>query len=260
MALGLAASGYGVVAVDLDAESAEACATQALAYGVAARAMAADVRDPRFLERIVAAAGELGASGGPTVLVNSVAGWVAERYPDSEAWVPPTLDLTDATLLSQLVLEPMRSRGGGAIVNVIAGGAGTDQEARLIRFTATFAPVARRFDVRAMCVTADRLIVPATDVLAAVLDLIHRGDPGAIVELRGSRAARLDTGGAAGRSGSGGWVGRSGGGNGEGRSGSGGWVGRSGGSDGEGRSGSGGWAGRSGGGGRVGVRALFARR
>ncbi|XVU27611.1 SDR family NAD(P)-dependent oxidoreductase [Actinoplanes sp. CA-054009] len=185
IALGLAASGYGVVAVDLDAESAEACATQALAYGVAARAMAADVRDPRFLERVVAAAGELGASGGPAVLVNSVAGWVAERYPQVEAWVPPTLDLTDATLLSQLVLEPMRSRGGGAIVNVIAGGAGGDQEARLVRFTGTFAGAAQRFGVRAMCVTADRLIVPATDVLAAVLDLIHRGAPGAIVELRG---------------------------------------------------------------------------
>ncbi|XVV14821.1 SDR family NAD(P)-dependent oxidoreductase [Actinoplanes sp. CA-131856] len=185
IALGLAASGYGVVAVDLDAASAEACAVQALAYGVAARAMAADVRDPRFLERIVAAAGELGASGGPSVLVNSVAGWVAERYPQVEAWVPPTLDLTDVTLLSQLVLDPMRSRGGGAIVNVIAGGAGGDQEARLVRFTGTFAGVAERFDVRAMCVTADRLIVPAADVLTAVLDLIDSGAPGAVVHLRG---------------------------------------------------------------------------
>ncbi|MFF5082900.1 SDR family NAD(P)-dependent oxidoreductase [Actinoplanes sp. NPDC000266] len=203
IALGLAASGYGVVAVDLDAESAEACAVQALAYGVAARAMAADVRDPLFLERIVAAAGELGASGGPSVLVNSVAGWVAERYPQVEAWVPPTLDLTDATLLSQLVLDPMGSRGGGAIVNVIAGGAGTDLEARLVRFTGTFAGVAERFGVRAMCVTADRLIVTAADVLNAVLDLIDRGGPGAIVELRGGQTARSDQDSHAGRTGTG---------------------------------------------------------
>lgn len=163
IASGLASAGYGIVAVDIDPDSAAACATQVRAFGVPARAVRADIRDPQYLERIVAVADELGGAG---ILVNSVGSG--------------TLDLTASMLLSQLVLEPMQAGGGGAIVNVVSS---PDAEDRLIRFTATLAGLADGYGVRAMCVTADPRRTHPADLVTAVLDLIERGRPGAVVQM-----------------------------------------------------------------------------
>ncbi|MFC7530258.1 SDR family NAD(P)-dependent oxidoreductase [Actinoplanes sp. GCM10030250] len=158
-ALGLAASGYGILAVDSDGGSAEACATQMQAYGVPALALAADVRDPRDLERIVTVSTEW---GGPAVLVNCLPG--------------VALEVTAGMLLSHLVLEPMRQRGGGAIVNVAPESSG------LITYTGGLAGPATDFGVRAMTVTTDPR-TPPSEVVAAVLDLIGQGAPGAVAAL-----------------------------------------------------------------------------
>jgi NAD(P)-dependent dehydrogenase (short-subunit alcohol dehydrogenase family) len=163
IASGLASAGYGIVAVDVDPDSAAACATQVRAFGVPARAVRADIRDPQYLEQIVAVADELGGAG---VLVNSAG--------------DGTLDLTASMLLSQLVLEPMRAHGGGAIVNVVSS---PDAGDRLIRFTATLAGPADGYGVRAMCVTADPRRTHPADLVTAVLDLIQRGRAGAVVQM-----------------------------------------------------------------------------
>ncbi|MEV4343144.1 hypothetical protein AB0J83_01495 [Actinoplanes sp. NPDC049596] len=110
---GLAAAGYGVVAVDSDLGSAQACATRAWAYGVPAGGLPAEVGEPGVGERIVAVAGELGDGRGPAVLVNWVAGWVAERCSQVEEWVPATLDVGGAAALSWLLLGAMGVRGVG---------------------------------------------------------------------------------------------------------------------------------------------------
>ena len=54
IALALAGAGYGILAADIDGDSAAACAAQARSYGVPAQAVRADLRDPLYLERIVA--------------------------------------------------------------------------------------------------------------------------------------------------------------------------------------------------------------
>ncbi|MBG0565520.1 HoxN/HupN/NixA family nickel/cobalt transporter [Actinoplanes aureus] len=164
IASGLASAGYGIVAVDTDPGSAEACATQVRAFGVPARALRADIRDPRYLDRIVDAADEL---GGPGVLVNSVSGSGEE--------------MTAAMLVSQHLLEPMRAGGGGEIVNVVSA---PEAEDRLIRFTASLAGPAQGYGVRAMCVTADPRRTHPADLVTAVLDLIQLGRAGAVVQMQ----------------------------------------------------------------------------
>jgi NAD(P)-dependent dehydrogenase (short-subunit alcohol dehydrogenase family) len=218
IALGLAHAGYGVVVADIDEQAARACAKLIEAYGTPARALAADVREPHDLNRIVALAREL---GGPHVLVNNAGGWTPQRqYPQAKAteWASTIdLNLTAPMRLSQLVLDPMRARGGGAIVNIASsGGIGFESygspeygaaKAGLIRFTATLAGLAGTHGVRMMCVAPDwiglsraqtqwqrmsaaeratsRPLIPPADVVDVVLDLIRRGTGGTVVEMWG---------------------------------------------------------------------------
>jgi 3-oxoacyl-[acyl-carrier protein] reductase len=163
IALGLAAAGYGIIAVDQDLGGAAAASTQIQGYGVRALPLAADLRDARSLDSIVAVAAEW---GGPAVLVNSVA----------DATGTPALDLASAMLLSQLMLDPMRGRGGGAIVNI------APDTAALARYTAGLAGPASSFGVRAMGVGAAGSAHPA-DVVAAVLTLVRQGTAGSVTEL-----------------------------------------------------------------------------
>ncbi|WP_433306772.1 SDR family NAD(P)-dependent oxidoreductase [Actinoplanes sp. CA-030573] len=206
----LAGNGYRVVIADVDGRAAEACAR---AIGPAARAVAADVREPGDLDRIVTAACEL---GDPSVLVNNAGGWSPRRqYPEAPAdeWTATlALNLTAPMRLGQLMLEPMRAAGGGAIVN-IASSAGVGAEpygspeygaakAGLIRFTTSAAGLARSHGVRVMCVVpgwigldrahaeqarmdpADRLpLIPPSEIAGVVLDLVRRGASGTVVEM-----------------------------------------------------------------------------
>lgn len=218
IALGLAHAGYGVVVADIDEQAAQVCVDLIEAYGTPARALGADVREPRDVSRIVAVAQEL---GGPHVLVNNAGGWTAQRqYPLATAteWASTIdLNLIAPMRLSQLVLDPMRAQGGGAIVNIASsGGIGFESygspeygaaKAGLIRFTASLAGLAATHGVRMMCVAPDwiglsrartewqrmsageratsRPLIPPADVVAVVLDLIQQGTGGTVVEMWG---------------------------------------------------------------------------
>ncbi|MBW6438741.1 SDR family NAD(P)-dependent oxidoreductase [Actinoplanes hulinensis] len=167
IALGLAGAGYGILAADLDADSAAACAAQARSYGVPAQAVRPDVRQPGYLERIVAVADEW---GGPVVLVNAGAG----------GWPSPVPGRTAEMHLTDLTRESMRIRGGGAILNVVPS-ASADTPA-LVRFTADRA--ADRDGVRIMCLTTDQPFTTPDEAVTAVLDLIRHGRAGTVVALQ----------------------------------------------------------------------------
>jgi NAD(P)-dependent dehydrogenase (short-subunit alcohol dehydrogenase family) len=218
IALGLAHAGYGVVVADVDDRAALACAESIEAGGTPARAVCADVRERRDLDRIVAVAREL---GGPHVLVNNAGGWTRRRqYPQAtpDEWAATiNLNLIAPMTLSQLVLEPMRAQGGGSIISIASsGGIGFDAygspeygaaKAGLIRFTASLAGLAGTHGTRVMCVAPDwiglsraeeqwrrmsaderaasRPLIPPADVVAVVLDLIREGVGGTVVEMWG---------------------------------------------------------------------------
>ncbi|GID49267.1 hypothetical protein Aca07nite_65420 [Actinoplanes capillaceus] len=167
IAQSLAGAGYGILAADLDADSAAACATQARGYGVAAQAVRPDVRQPGYLERIVAVADEW---GGPVVLVNAGAG----------GWPSPVTGRTAEMHLTDLTRESMRIRGGGAILNVVPS-ASADTPA-LVRFTADRS--ADRDGVRIMCLTTDQPFTTPDEAVTAVLDLIRHGRAGTVVALQ----------------------------------------------------------------------------
>ena len=216
VALGLARAGFGVVVAEVDPTAAAECADRIEALGRPARVVAADVRERAGLDRIVAAADEL---GGPRVLVNNAGGWTPHRqYPSAtpEEWTATiALNLTAPMLLSQLVLELMRARGGGAIVNVASsagvglGAYGSPEygaaKAGLIRFTTSCAGLVDTHGVRMMAVVpgwigldrahaewerldpAERArlgpLIPPGEVVAAILDLVRDGAAGAVVEM-----------------------------------------------------------------------------
>jgi NAD(P)-dependent dehydrogenase (short-subunit alcohol dehydrogenase family) len=138
----LVAEGALVVAVDLD-EGALA----AREVGSSVAFVRGDVRVGADVEHVIAFAVE--RFGGLDVLVNN-AGGVSRgaQWPDASAleWrATLDLNLTGPMLATQLVLEPMRARGGGAVVN-IASSAGIEwtpydspeygaAKAGLVRFT-----------------------------------------------------------------------------------------------------------------------------
>jgi NAD(P)-dependent dehydrogenase (short-subunit alcohol dehydrogenase family) len=218
IAFGLARSGHGVVVADVDERAARACADQVEEYGVPARAIRADVCDAADLDRIMAAAREL---GGPHVLVNNAGGWTPERqYPQAAAaeWTATIeLNLIAPMRLTQLVLDPMRAHGGGAIVNIASsGGIGFEPygspeygaaKAGLIRLTSSLAGLESIDGVRVMCVAPDWIglsraqaqwermsaaerdrsgpLIPPSEVVDVILDLLRDGSGGTVVEMRG---------------------------------------------------------------------------
>ncbi|BCJ48490.1 3-oxoacyl-ACP reductase [Actinoplanes ianthinogenes] len=223
IALGLARGGYGVVVADIDEQAARACANVVEAHGVPARALRANVRERHDMDRIVAAAQAL---GGPHVLVNNAGGWTPRRqYPEATAseWAATIdLNLVAPMMLSQLVLDPMRAQGRGAIVNISSsGGVGFQSygspeygaaKAGLIRFTSTLGGLAGTDGIRVMCVAPDwiglsrahdqwqrmgaaeraasRPLIPPAEVVAVVLDLVQRGTGGTVVEMPGGDRPR----------------------------------------------------------------------
>jgi NAD(P)-dependent dehydrogenase (short-subunit alcohol dehydrogenase family) len=212
LAQGLADSGRHVLVADIDADAAEE--TAALIGG---RAVPADIRDPEECHRLVRLAVE---AGGPHTLINNAGGWTPgdKQYPDApaDAWTATmTLNLIAPMLLSQLVLEPMRALGGGAIVN-IASSAGAESDgygspeygsskAGLIRLTSSLAGLQESHGVRMTCIVPGWIglerahaqfaalapevraktppLIPPADVVALALELIATGRSGTVVEI-----------------------------------------------------------------------------
>ena len=117
--------------------------------------------------------------------------------------------------LSQLVLEPMRDLGGGAIVNIASSaGAGSDgygspeygsSKAGLIRLTSSLAGLEQSHGVRMTCIVPGWIglerahaqfaalapeerakmppLIPPDDVVALALNLIATGRSGTVVEI-----------------------------------------------------------------------------
>ena len=134
--------------------------------GSSAAFVRADARVGSDVERVIAFAVE--RFGGLDVLVNNAGGWGAANFPAATpfAW-GATLDLNlrAPMLATQLALEPMGSRGGGAVVNVAStAGLGLAPyaspeygaaKAGLIRFTASVAGLREEMGVRVNCVVPD---------------------------------------------------------------------------------------------------------
>lgn len=225
IACGLAAAGAGVVLADVDQRAAEETAAEVRRHGVVARVVTGDVREPDQADRLIRTATEL---GGPHVLVNNAGGWTrGSQYPAAEpiAWGGTiALNLTVPMLLSQLALGPMQAGGGGVVVNVASSGGVGDAgygspeyaaaKAGLIRFTSSLADLESTHGVRMTCVVpgwiglerarvqfaalsaAERRstppLIPPAAVVSVVLDLIHNGRSGAVVDLLdGDRPPRL---------------------------------------------------------------------
>jgi NAD(P)-dependent dehydrogenase (short-subunit alcohol dehydrogenase family) len=166
------AAGLGLVVVRrLVAEGCAVVVADVVSGALAAREggsrvefVRCDVRVGADLERAVAFAVE--RFGGLDVVVNN-AGGVSRgaQWPEASAleWrATLELNLSAPMLLTQLALEPMRARGGGAVVNV-ASSAGLGltpydspeygaAKAGLIRFTASVAGLRESVGVRVNCV------------------------------------------------------------------------------------------------------------
>lgn len=163
IALRLAAEGASVVAADVNEDAARETAGLIESQGRRAAGIRADVTSERDIRSMVDAAVE--RFGGLDVLVNSAGGTPQPHFPDAplEHW-RHTLDLnlTGPMATIQRAVEPMRARGGGAIVNVSSvAGIGYQPhdspeyaaaKAGLIRLTASLAPLAERDGIRVNCV------------------------------------------------------------------------------------------------------------
>jgi NAD(P)-dependent dehydrogenase (short-subunit alcohol dehydrogenase family) len=198
MAQRLADEGATVVVADVDDRAGHA-AVEALGDASFVRT---DVRVAGDVEHMVAVAEE--RHGGVDVLVNNAGGWgPTANYPYASAlqW-GSTLDLNlrAPMLATQLVLEPMRRRGGGAVVNIAStGGVGLAPyespeygaaKAGLIRFTACMAYAREETGVRVNCVVPDwieterakgELAAMTAEARAAEAPLVDPGELAAVV-------------------------------------------------------------------------------
>ncbi|MEN3285638.1 MAG: galactose dehydrogenase [Solirubrobacteraceae bacterium] len=228
------AAGLGLVVVRrLVAEGCAVVVADVVSGALAAREggsrvefVRCDVRVGADLERAVAFAVE--RFGGLDVVVNN-AGGVSRgaQWPEASAleWrATLDLNLSAPMLLTQLALEPMRARGGGAVVNV-ASSAGLGltpydspeygaAKAGLIRFTASVAGLRESVGVRVNCVVphwiglerahaelaamsaAERAAAPPfvdPEAIAETVAWLARSDSlaGRVVEMRGGSPRRL---------------------------------------------------------------------
>jgi NAD(P)-dependent dehydrogenase (short-subunit alcohol dehydrogenase family) len=160
------AEGATVVVADVDSVAGEA-AEGAIAGAGSGSFVRADVRVDGDVEHMIGVAAE--RHGGVDVLVNNAGGWgPTANYPYASPlqWGSALdLNLRAPMLATQLVLEPMRRRGGGAVINVAStGGLGMEPyespeygaaKAGLIRFTACMAYARADTGVRVNCVVPD---------------------------------------------------------------------------------------------------------
>jgi NAD(P)-dependent dehydrogenase (short-subunit alcohol dehydrogenase family) len=212
----LAAEGMRVVIADLDEQAGPATAAR-----IGGSFVAADVASEAGIREAVEAAGPVG------VLVNNAGGVEEPCFPaaDPARW-QRTLDLNlrAVMLATQLVLGPMRARGGGAIINIAStAGLGTAghwapeyavAKAGVVRFTACLAPLRETMGVRANCICPGLVNTPSSrrsragltpaelaalppvlapaDIAAAAMEFLADDTlAGRIMLCRGGEAARL---------------------------------------------------------------------
>jgi NAD(P)-dependent dehydrogenase (short-subunit alcohol dehydrogenase family) len=160
----LAAEGMHVVIADRDGETGPVTAER-----VGGTFIRTDLADRAGVHAAVDAAGPVG------VLVNNAGGVEEPCFPAAEpAKWEQTLDLNlrAVMLATQLVLAPMRERGGGAIINIAStAGLGTAvhdspeyaaAKAGVVRFTTCLAPLRDTMSVRVNCICPGLVDTPAS--------------------------------------------------------------------------------------------------
>jgi NAD(P)-dependent dehydrogenase (short-subunit alcohol dehydrogenase family) len=197
----LAADGARVVLADIDEEAGREAARQI----DGARFARADLTQRGDVERLLADA------EGLRVLVNNAGGWIGEaQFPDApfEDWSRALdLNLRGPMLATQLAIGPMRSAGGGVVVNV-ASSAGNEStpyaspeygaaKAGLIRFTTALGDLE---GVRVNCIVPNWIHTErAEEELAAMTEDERSRAPGtiplevvcdAVADLIGDESAR----------------------------------------------------------------------
>jgi NAD(P)-dependent dehydrogenase (short-subunit alcohol dehydrogenase family) len=164
----LAAEGMHVVVADLDQAAGEAMAAR-----TGGSFIRADLGTQAGVRAAVDAASR--PPGRLRVVVNNAGGIEDPCFPaaDPAKW-EQTLDLNlrAVMLATQLVLEPMRQHGGGAIINIASvAGLGTTShgspeyavaKAGVIRLTACLAPLREAIGVRANCICPGLVDTPAS--------------------------------------------------------------------------------------------------
>jgi NAD(P)-dependent dehydrogenase (short-subunit alcohol dehydrogenase family) len=179
-----------VVVADVD----DAAGRRALDTLGAASFVRTDVRVDGDVEHMVGFAEE--RHGGVDILVNNAGGWgPTANYPlASPLQWGATLDLNlrAPMLATQLVLEPMRRRGGGAVINVAStGGVGLAPyespeygaaKAGLIRFTACMAYARGETGVRVNCVVPDWIATERAHAELAAMTPAQRAAEAPLVE------------------------------------------------------------------------------
>jgi NAD(P)-dependent dehydrogenase (short-subunit alcohol dehydrogenase family) len=177
ISLRLARAGAAIVAADIDEEGARETVRRIAESGGRAAAVRADVTVENDVRAMVDFAAE--AFGGIDILVNNAGGTPEPHYPVApvEHWSDCLeLNLRGPMLAIQAAIDPMKRRGGGAVVNISsAAGVGfrphsspeyAAAKAGLIRLTATLAPLAETGNVRVNCVVPNW--VATDEVLAEV--------------------------------------------------------------------------------------------
>jgi NAD(P)-dependent dehydrogenase (short-subunit alcohol dehydrogenase family) len=160
----LAAEGMRVVIADRDEQAGPATAAR-----IGGSFVPADVASQAGVHAAADAAGPVG------VLVNNAGGSEEPYFPaaDPATWDRALdLNLRAVMLATQLVLAPMRERGGGAIINIAStAGLGTAShvspeyavaKAGVVRFTACLAPWRDTMGVRANCICPGLVDTPAS--------------------------------------------------------------------------------------------------
>ena len=160
----LAAEGMHVVIADLDDRQGPV-----LAERIGGSFVRTDLADRAGVRAAVDAAGPVG------VLVNNAGGTEEPHFPEADLarWDRALdLNLRAVMLATQLVLVPMRERGGGAIINIAStvglGTASHDSpeyavaKAGVVRFTACLAPWRDTMAVRANCICPGLVDTPAS--------------------------------------------------------------------------------------------------
>jgi NAD(P)-dependent dehydrogenase (short-subunit alcohol dehydrogenase family) len=173
----LAGAGAAVVVGDIDVEGGAETVRAIEASAGRAAFTRADVTSEHDVDELVSFA--VRTFGGLDILVNNAGGTPRPHFPDAPAehW-SRTLDLSlrGPMLAIQYALEPMRERGGGAIVNISSvAGLGyaphsspeySAGKAGLARLTATLAPLQERDNVRVNCIVPNW--IGTEEVLAEV--------------------------------------------------------------------------------------------
>lgn len=126
-ALGLANAGASVVVADINGEGAQTVVKEIADAGGTAMAARVDITDRTSVKTMVD--DTIARFGGIDILVNNAALMAELTYRPAIAVSPEEWDkilavnLTGALNCSQAVVESMRVRGGGRIVNAVSGGA-----------------------------------------------------------------------------------------------------------------------------------------